>query len=97
MVGLAAESPERKRALDLMAETSAYKDAKGNYRYWGFNGGGAASDRAKNFLRSLIRQHAGHPDAEAIRTFFNELRESGDRIDRQNVSAAIEVLKGLGA
>ncbi|MET9425638.1 hypothetical protein ABZY06_33880 [Streptomyces sp. NPDC006540] len=96
MGGLAPESPERKRALDLMGATSAYVKPNGQARYWGFNGGGAASDSAKNFLRALLRQHAGHPDAEAIRTFFNELRESGEWIDRQNVSAAIEVLKGLG-
>lgn len=95
-MALAEESPARKRALDLMATTSAYVRPNGRPRYWGFNGGGAAQDSAKNFLRSLLRQHAGHPDAEAIRTFFNELRESGDLIDRQNVSAAIEALRAIG-
>lgn len=77
------------RARELLSSTSA------GSRWWGFNGGGSASDTAKNYLRALLRQHTSNTDAEAIRHYFNEQRRTGDRIQAQDVAAAIEFLKTL--
>ncbi|MFD8226902.1 hypothetical protein ACFV16_22325 [Streptomyces massasporeus] len=63
---------------------------------FGFNGGGPASDRQKNYLRSLLRKHAGDPTAEAIRDLMNALREDPEfRIEVKDVSPAISYLRSL--
>lgn len=91
------------RANELMWNTNVLSrevtDDDGNIiriaRYYGFFGGPLASNKAKNYLRSLLRQHTGHPDAEAIRALFNRIRENDDRITSADVRAGIEVLKNL--
>ena len=66
------------------------------HRYYGFNNGGSATEKQKNFLRSLLRKHAGTETAEAIRNYFNCRRMTGDPISFGNVSDAIKGLKKLG-
>lgn len=69
---------------------------QGSLLHFGFNGGGPASDRQKNYLRALLRQHAGDPTAEAIRAYVNELREDPEAtISVSDVSPAIRYLKSL--
>lgn len=64
--------------------------------YFGFFGGGPATDKQKNYLRVLLRQHAGDPTAEAIRDYMNEIREEpGAYITVSDVSPAIKYLKTL--
>jgi hypothetical protein len=84
-----------KDAAEVLLFTKAYTHQNGQARYWGFNGGGAASNSQKNYVRSLLRKHAGKKEAEILRNELNRLRMSGDRIDRQLISDCIEVLKGL--
>lgn len=63
---------------------------------FGFNGGGPASEKQKNYLRSLLRKHTGDPTAEAIRDFLNALREDPEAfISFSDVSPAISYLKSL--
>jgi hypothetical protein len=70
----------------------------GALHYFGFFGGGPASDKQKNYLRSLLRKHAGDPTAEAIRAYMNELRENPEAvISVSDVSPAISYLKSLDA
>lgn len=88
-------SEQDKAAAQLLFFTKAYRHADGTVRYWGFNGGGAASTKQKNYVRFLLNKHAGRPEAEILRTELNALRLSGDRIDRQTISACIEVLQAL--
>lgn len=67
----------------------------GSLLEYGFFGGGPASEKQKNYLRSLLRKHAGDPTAEAIRKEMNKLRldpEYGS-ITRSDVCPAIEWLK----
>ncbi|MFJ9318794.1 hypothetical protein [Streptomyces globisporus] len=62
--------------------------------YYGFNGGGPASASQKNYLRALLRRHAGDPTAEAIRDYMNQLRDDPEEvIDVASVVPAIEWLK----
>lgn len=69
----------------------------GSLHYFGFNGGGPASDKQKNYLRALLRQHAGDPTAEAIRAYMNELRDDQEAvISVSDVAPAIRYLKNLG-
>ncbi|MFE7116561.1 hypothetical protein ACFU99_14230 [Streptomyces sp. NPDC057654] len=69
---------------------------RGSLLYFGFNSGGPAGDRQKNYLRALLRQHAGDPTAEAIRTYMNALREDDEAvISVSDVSPAISYLKSL--
>lgn len=84
-----------KDAAQLLFFTKAYRCADGTARYWGFNGGGAASNKQKAYVRLLLNQNAGKREAEILRNELNSLRLSGDRIDRQIVTACIEVLKSL--
>lgn len=65
------------------------------HRYYGFNNGGAATDKQKNFLRSLLRKHAGTETAEAIRNYFNCRRMTHDPISFGNVSDSIQALKNI--
>jgi hypothetical protein len=68
----------------------------GCLHYFGFNGGGPASDKQKNYLRSLLRKHAGDPTVEAIRAYMNELRDNQEAvISVSDVSPAIRYLKNL--
>ena len=70
---------------------------RGSLLYFGFNGGGPASARQKNYLRTLLRQHAGDPTAEAIRAYMNALRGDHEAvISVSDVSPAISYLKSLG-
>jgi hypothetical protein len=86
---------DEKAEAELIWRTKACTHEDGQARYWGFNGGGAASDKQKNYVRFLLRQHSGKREAELIRKGLNALRLSGDRIDRQHIAACIEVLKAL--
>lgn len=61
-------------------------------KYWGFNGGGTATARQMNYLRALIRSASESQDASDLKRMLTELDRDGDRIDRQFVSAAIEIL-----
>jgi hypothetical protein len=65
----------------------------GEVGYFGFNGGGRATDAQKAKVRSLLNENAGHPTVEAIRRRMNELRESGERIEKCDV---IPVLRWFG-
>lgn len=85
------------QALNLLQTTTAYTRTDGSARYWGFNGGGTASAAAQGYLRSLIRKNTGRVEAEVIRALFSEFDREGERITRQDVSAAIEILKSLAA
>ncbi|MET9480989.1 hypothetical protein [Streptomyces sp. NPDC006638] len=68
----------------------------GSLQYFGFFGGGPASERQKAYLRVLLQQHAGEPTVEAIREFLNALRENPEsRIEVCHVSPAISYLKRL--
>ncbi|MGP3940471.1 hypothetical protein [Streptomyces sp. 6N106] len=62
---------------------------------YGFFGGGPASERQKNYLRALLRKHAGDPTAEAIRAFLNALRTDPEfeYITVADVAPAIEWLR----
>lgn len=64
-------------------------------RYYGFNNGGWATDKQKNFLRSLLRKHAETETAEAIRNYFNCRRLISEPISFGNVSDAIQALKNI--
>jgi hypothetical protein len=69
---------------------------RGSLLYFGFNGGGPASDRQKNYLRTLLRKHAGDPTTEAIRDLMNALREDPEFvISVSDVSPAISYLRSL--
>lgn len=69
----------------------------GSLQSFGFFGGGPASTKQKNYLRALLRQHAGDPTAEAIRAYVNELREDPEAvISVSDVAPAIKYLKKLG-
>ena len=69
----------------------------GALHHFGFFGGGPASDKQKNYLRALLRQHAGDPTAEAIRAYMNELRDDQEAvISVSDVAPAIRYLKNLG-
>lgn len=68
----------------------------GSLMYYGFNGGGPASVARKNLIRSLLRRHAKHPVAEAIRAYLNERREDPEAtITCSDVEPAIRFLKSL--
>lgn len=70
----------------------------GSLRYFGFNGGGPARQGRKDKVRALLRQHAGHPTAEAIRAYLNERREDPETtITVSDVEPAIRFLSGLGS
>lgn len=84
-----------KAAAELLWFTKSYTCQNGQARYWGFNGGGSASKAQKDYVRSLLQKHAGKREAELIRDDLNRLRLSGDRIERQHISACIEVLQSL--
>lgn len=98
-IELASSDPrwteQDKAAAELLWFTKAYTCQNGQARYWGFNGGGSASKAQKDYVRSLLQKHAGRREAEILRNELNSLRLSGDRIDRQMISACIEVLKSL--
>jgi len=65
--------------------------------YFGFNGGGPASERQKNCVRALLRKHAGDPTVEAIRAYLNERREDPEAtISVSDIAPAIQYLKTLG-
>lgn len=65
----------------------------GSLLEFGFNGGGPASDRQKNYLRDLLAKHAGDPTAEAIRDYLNALRNDPEMtIKVCDVSPAISYL-----
>lgn len=77
------------RGMALLWTTTAQN------RWYGFNGGGAATTPAKNYLRALLTKHTGTAAAEDIRALFNDMRANQELITRQNVSAALEYLKAL--
>lgn len=82
-------------AIDNPLLTQVYMP-NGELFYFGFNGGGPASTARKNLVRSLLRQHAGRPAAEAIRAYLNERRENPEAtITRSDVEPAIRFLKAL--
>jgi hypothetical protein len=60
--------------------------------YFGFFGGGPATDKAKSYARALLARHAGKADAEVMRWYLNELRRMGETIDRATVHAVLTVL-----
>lgn len=106
--GAEADAPEAPAApapklLDQM--TTEEKDAElsqmwvdsngGMLPYFGFFGGGPASVKSKNYLRVLLRRHAGRREAELIRWSLNDQREHGDTITRSDVIPAIKILKAL--
>jgi len=63
--------------------------------YYGFNGGGPASVKSKNYVRALLARHAGRREAELIRWMLNDARENGAVITRCDILPAIKVLKAL--
>ena len=61
--------------------------------HYGFNGGGPASQRQKEYVRALLRRHAGDPTAEAIRAYLNARRMDPEAtITVSDVAPAIEWL-----
>jgi hypothetical protein len=102
---MSAEEEDR-RSVDLFGSTvqgvydrfdAALEAQNVPHRYYGFNNGGPATERQKNFLRSLLRKHAGTETAEAVRNYFNCRRMTEDPISFGNVSDAIQALKSLDA
>ncbi|MDX5569799.1 hypothetical protein PYK79_49925 [Streptomyces sp. ID05-04B] len=88
-------------AVDNPLLTKVYMP-NGSLQHFGFFGGGPASDKQKNYLRALLRQHAGDPTTEAIRTYMNELRENPEgpvtaatRTRRNSLYAAAATPKAL--
>lgn len=67
----------------------------GSLPYFGFNGGGPASVKSKNYLRALLAKHAGRREAELIRWSLNDVRESGETVTKSDVLPAITILKAL--
>lgn len=63
--------------------------------YFGFFGGGPASVKSKNYLRVLLRRHAGRREAEIIRWMLNDQRAQGATIEKADVLPAIKILKAL--
>lgn len=88
-------SEQDKAVAELLFFTKSFRYSNGLVRYYGFNGGGAASTKQKNYVRFLLNKHAGKREAEILRTELNRVRLSGDPIDRQTISGCIEVLQGL--
>lgn len=91
------------KALDQMTDdeknaeiSRMWADANGGEAaYYGFNGGGAASDKSKNYVRVLLGKNAGRREAELIRWLLNNLRSTGETITKSDVLPAIKVLKSL--
>lgn len=75
--------------------SKALDDAGVPSRYYGFNGGGAATTKQKNYLRALLRQNAGTKTAEAIRDYFNCRRMIDEPISFGDVTESIQALKKL--
>lgn len=75
----------------------ALNDRQVPHRYYGFNNGGWATEKQKNYLRALLVKHAGTETAEAIRDYFNCRRLTHEPISFGNVSDAIQALKSLDA
>lgn len=103
MPRMSAEEEDR-QAVELFGATvqgvyDRFSDALDEqgvpHRYYGFNNGGPATEKQKNFLRSLLSKHAGTETAEAIRDYFNCRRMTHDPISFGNVSDAIQALKNL--
>ncbi|MFI5687878.1 hypothetical protein [Streptomyces sp. NPDC051636] len=65
------------------------------HRYYGFNNGGPATEKQKNYLRSLLRKHAGTETAEAIRNYLNCRRLIHEPIGFGTVSDSIQALKNI--
>lgn len=84
---------DEKAEAELLLRTKVMIKQNGQSWYWGKTV--AASDKQKNYVRALLRKHAGKREAELIRKGLNSLRLSGDRIDRPHISACIEVLEAL--
>lgn len=53
---------------------------RGSVLYFGFNGGGPASDRQKHAVRVLLTKHAGHPVIEAARRYLNGVARDPEAI-----------------
>jgi hypothetical protein len=60
--------------------------------WYGFNDGGAASDKAKAYIRALLKRHAGRDDAEVMRWYLNEVLRTEGRIGRYTATAVLTVL-----
>lgn len=58
-----------------------------------FFGGPAASVTAKGHLRSLLAASDNAELVATLRTYFNTIREDGDRITAADVSSAIRLLQ----
>lgn len=67
----------------------------GRVPYFGFNGGGPASHKAKGYLRHLLAVNQGRREAELIRWALNELRINREVITRADVLPALKILKAL--
>lgn len=63
--------------------------------YFGFDGGGPATDGAKRYIRSLLKRHAGKADAEVMRWFLNDMMRERGHIDRVSAHAVLKVLLSL--
>ena len=91
------------KALDQMTDDEKNDEIRGMWAdsnggelpYFGFFGGGPASDKAKKYLRVLLAKHAGRREAELIRWMLNDVRNSGAVISRLDVNPAITILKAL--
>ncbi len=103
MSRMSAEEEDR-QAVKLFGSTvqgvydrfgKALDDAGIPHRWYGFNCGGPATDKQKNYLRALLRQHADTELAEAIRNYFNCRRMTHDPISFGEVTESIQALKKL--
>jgi hypothetical protein len=87
---LASKAAASKAIDDLLALPKA---ARGNPNVTSYEArtGAPATDKQKAFVRTLLAERAGNPDAEVIRTRLNELREVAP-MTAADVSAAITAL-----
>ncbi|MGH6979548.1 MAG: hypothetical protein ACRED4_09685 [Brevundimonas sp.] len=67
----------------------------GRIPYFGFNGGGPASVKAKRFVRALLARHEGTREAELIRWSLNRMVADGEVITRADVLPALKILQAL--
>lgn len=54
-----------------------------------------ASEAQKKYIRDLLEQRQGVPEAEEIRIRLNAMQEGGKLLSRHGAIAAIDTLKGL--
>lgn len=91
------------KALDEMTDDEKNDEIRGMWAgsnggqvpYFGFFGGGPASDESKRYLRHLLTVNRGRREAELIRWMLNRQITDGETISRLDVLPALKILKAL--